>query len=94
MDLRLAFAVNSDNEFENKHFGQADKFLIYKLNPGSSVKESEEVNTFKLYEQDKKFGVRKKGEVIIDLLKSRNVNILVARQFGENISVLYKSVWV
>ena len=88
MDLRLAFAVNNNNEFENKHFGQADKFLIYKLNSGSLDKESEEVNTLKSYEQNKKHGIRKKGEAIIDLLQSRNVNILVARQFGENISII------
>lgn len=88
MDLRFAFAANDHNEFENKHFGEADKFLIYKFSLGSMYKESEDENTFKVYEQGKKQKLRKKGEAIIDFLKPRNVNILMARQFGENISMI------
>ena len=88
MDLRFAFAVNNQNEFENKHFGEADKFLIYKFESGSMHKESEEENIYKVYEQRKKHGLKKKGEVIASFLKSRNVNILVARQFGKNISLI------
>ena len=88
MDLRFAFAVNDQNEFENKHFGEADKFLIYKFESGSMHTESEEENIYKEYEQEKKHGLKEKGEVIADFLKSRNVNILVARQFGENISLI------
>lgn len=88
MDLRFAFAVNDQNEFENKHFGEVDKFLIYKFASGSMHKESEEENTYKVYEQGKKHGLKKKGEAIADFLKSRNVNILVARQFGKNISLI------
>ena len=30
MNLRFAFAVNNDNRFDNKHFGNADKYLIYR----------------------------------------------------------------
>ena len=88
MELRFAFAVNDQNEFENKHFGEADKFLIYKIEPGSMQNESEEVNIYKDYEQGKKHGIKKKGEAITDFLKSRKVNILVARQFGRNISLI------
>ncbi len=88
MDLRFAFAVNKKNEFENKHFGEADKFLIYKFEVDSMKKESEEENIFKIFEHGKKHGIKKKGEAIIEFLKSKNVNILVARQFGKNISMI------
>ena len=29
MVSRFAFAVNNDNPFEKRHFGDADKYLIY-----------------------------------------------------------------
>lgn len=29
MNLKFAFAVNKANRFEKKHFGDADKYLIY-----------------------------------------------------------------
>ena len=32
MNLRFAFAVNNDNLFQKKHFGDADKYLIYRYN--------------------------------------------------------------
>ena len=88
MDLRFAFAVNDQNEFVNKHFGEADKFLIYKFASGSMYKESEEENIYKVYKQVEKHGLKKKSEVIAEFLKFRNVNILVARQFGKNISLI------
>ena len=31
MKLRFAFAVNNENLFENTHFGDAYKYLIYTL---------------------------------------------------------------
>lgn len=46
MNLRFAFAVNKNNQFEKKHFGDADKFLIYKQEDNKIVFLSEEINRF------------------------------------------------
>jgi len=42
MNLRFAFAVNNDNQFEKKHFGDADKYMIYQEESGKIVLSSEQ----------------------------------------------------
>ena len=86
MDLCFAFAVNETNQFEKKHFGDADKYLIYKQN-GDEIKSfSEEINIFKTFDEEVEHGSKKKGDAIIKFLKKRDVNVLVSRQFGRNIN--------
>ncbi|MCD4695077.1 MAG: hypothetical protein K8S16_02455, partial [Bacteroidales bacterium] len=88
MDLRFAFAVNSENQFEKKHFGDADKYLIYHQESDKLVLSSEEPNRFKLLDEEAEHGSRKKGKAIIEFLKGKNVNVLVSRQFGKNIRMI------
>ena len=88
MDLRFAFAVNNDNQFEKKHFGDADKYLIYQVESDKIVPSSEEFNRFKLPDEVVEHGSRKKGKAIIEFLKKKNVNVLVSRQFGKNIKMI------
>ncbi len=88
MNLRFAFAVNSDNQFEKKHFGDADKYIIYQEESDKLVLSSEESNQFKLLDEEAEHGSRKKGKAIIEFLKGKNVNVLVSRQFGKNIKMI------
>ena len=88
MNLRFAFAVNNDNQFEKKHFGDADKYLIYQEELEKIVLSSEELNRFKLLDEEVEHGSRKKGKAIIEFLKGKNVNVLVSRQFGKNIKMI------
>jgi len=88
MNLRFAFAVNNDNQFEKKHFGDADKYLIYQEESDKLVLSSEESNQFKLLDEVAEHGSRKKGKAIIEFLKGKNVNVLVSRQFGKNIKMI------
>jgi predicted Fe-Mo cluster-binding NifX family protein len=85
MNLCFAFAVNEANQFEKKHFGDADKYLIYKQNGNGIKLFSEEINKFKLLDEEVEHGSKMKGDAIIKFLKERNVNVLVSRQFGKNI---------
>ena len=88
MDLRFAFAVNNNNQFEKKHFGDADKYLVYKQESDKIVLSSEEPNRFKLLDEEVEHGSRKKGKAIIESLKKNGVNVLVSRQFGKNIKMI------
>jgi len=86
MNLCFAFAVNEKNQFEKKHFGDADKYLIYKQDGDEIKLFSEETNIFKTFDEEVEHGSKKKGDAIIQFLKARNVNVLVSRQFGRNIN--------
>ena len=88
MNLCFAFAVNEANQFEKKHFGDADKYLIYKQDGGEIILFSEEINKFKSFDEEVEHGSKKKGMAIIQFLKKRDVNVLVSRQFGSNINIV------
>ena len=88
MNLRFAFAVNNDNQFEKKHFGDADKFMIYKQENDKIVFLSEETNHFKFMDEEAVHGSKQKGMAIIKFLKGRGANVLISKQFGKNIKLI------
>ena len=90
MKLRFAFAVNDENRFADRHFGDADRFLIYTLEAGKMKLSSEEINSYKLLDEEHEHGSQRKGNAIIKLLKKKDVNILVSKQFGKNIRLVNK----
>ena len=90
MSLRFAFAVNNENRFVKKHFGDADKYLIYTQESGKLILSSEEANDFKLIDKESRHGSIRKGNAIIKFLKEQNINVLVSTQFGKNISLVNK----
>lgn len=86
--LRFAFAVNLANIFEPKHFGDADKYLIYEWVNNEFILVHEEVNLFKNTYEEQGHGLQEKGRAIIDLLRSLNINVVVSKQFGKNIQMV------
>ena len=90
MKLRFAFAVNNEHRFENMHFGDAYKYLIYTLEASKMILSSEEINSYKLLDEVHEHGSQRKGNAIIKLLKEKGVNILVSTQFGKNIRLVNK----
>jgi len=88
MDIKFAFAVNSNNEFQKNHFGDTEKFLIYGIESGKLKLFSEEFNTFRNMDETHEHGSRKKGLAIIDSLKKLKINVLVSMQFGRNIKMI------
>ena len=88
MRLRFAFAVNSENRFEKMHFGDADRYLIYTEEAGEMILSSEEINSFKLLDEEHEHGSKRKGNAIIKFLKEKDVNVLVSTQFGKNINLI------
>lgn len=88
MDIKVVFAVNFSNCFESKHFGDADKYLIYKWDNDELLYINEIPNPFKTFDEEQEHGSQKKGGAIIELLKNAGVNVLVSRQFGKNIQMV------
>ena len=88
MELTFAFAVNTDNRFQKTHFGDADKYLLYQVKSNELNLLAEEINIFKLLDEEHEHGSKKKGKAIIQFLKKKKVNVIVSMQFGKNIKMV------
>lgn len=88
MEIKFAFAVNSNNEFQKNHFGDTEKFLIYGMESGKLKLLSEEKNVSRNMDETVEHGSKKKGLAIIDNLKKNGVKVLVSMQFGRNIKMI------
>ncbi len=87
-DIHIAFAVNGQNEFEKKHFGDSEKFVIYGWGGEGFKIVSEEENVFKDLDETHSHGSKKKGQEIIKFLKGKGVKAFVSKQFGRNIKLI------
>jgi len=86
----FAFAVSNTNQFEAKHFGDVDKYLIYEYSNESFSLLSHQINKFKSLDEEHIHGSKEKGDSIVKLLKDNNVQVLVSLQFGRNIKLINK----
>ena len=88
MKITFAFAVNNQGLFEKNHFGEAENFAIYAFS-GNELRLTEILpNTVKYENGEVKHGLKSKALQIISILKEKDVNILVSKQFGKNISII------
>ena len=88
MNLRFAFAVNNDGDFQKKHFGDADKYIIYEHDSKELVFTDEIININKDLDETHEHGSKKKGKAVIAYLKKINVKVVVSMQFGKNIRMV------
>ncbi len=89
MTIRFAFAVNHNDEFEERHFGDSEKFAIYEWDGKEFINIHESVNYFKDDEEDEhEHGDKKKGKQIVKHLSAKGVKVLVSKQFGRNIKII------
>ena len=87
--IKIAFALNKENRFGKHHFGNADKYSIYEYQEHEQkIKYIEGIKN--ITNKSRGHGSKKKGLAIIQLLKEKGVNILVARRFGKNIKMVNK----
>ncbi|MBN2648901.1 MAG: hypothetical protein JXR50_04075 [Prolixibacteraceae bacterium] len=87
-NIRLAMAVDHSQNFQSKHFGDADQYLIYEWENNEINFVGAEINVYKSYDEEVEHGSQKKGQAIIDFLKGKGVNVLVSKQFGRNIRMV------
>lgn len=90
MKVKVAFAVSNKNEFEAKHFGDADKYLVYQWDDEKLTNELELINHSKEMDESGVHGSNLKGNSIIAMLKEQGVEVLVSKQFGKNIKMVNK----
>ena len=86
--IRIAYAVNHTGLFEEKHFGYADKYLIYEWVNNEFLLIREEINDFNDFNEDELEASVKSCGSIMDMLKFHEVKVLVSRQFGKNIHMV------
>ncbi|MEE4198494.1 MAG: hypothetical protein V2I54_12680 [Bacteroidales bacterium] len=88
MNLRFAFALNTRDQFEEKYFGNLDKFVVFELVSGKLKKVFEIENEFK-EDAAGPFGVNEqKAENIARKLLSHDIKVIVSKHFGENIKLV------
>lgn len=88
MNIKFAFAVIQTNTFGATHFGDADKYLIFKWDGEDVLLQDELINKYKSFDETQEHGSKKKGKAIIELLQEKDVRVLVSKQFGPNIKMV------
>lgn len=86
--IRFACAVNHDGLFEAKHFGNAEKYLIYEWHNNEFNFIREIPNSFNRLDDKKLNGLSTKNMACINLLEQSDIKILVSMQFGQNIQIV------
>jgi len=80
--MKIAFATDNGKNFMDRHFGDALHYIIYEINSDSSKKiDSIENDT----EEEEGHADPKKAKNITNLLKDKDVQVVVSKIFGPNI---------
>lgn len=82
----FAFALNTEDIFVKKYFGEADKFVIYEFSNGELKQKEDLLNPLKNSLEE--ISISEKREKIVSLLKSRDVSVLVSQQFSNNLRLV------
>ncbi len=87
MTLKFAFAVNNDLSFNNRFFGEADKFLVYKLN-GSKIEYDGEIENKREIKEKELTESNLKTDAIFKDLISNEIKVIVSKDFGKNLKLV------
>ena len=87
MKYKVAFASDDGKNLVNKHYGDADYYVVYEISKEESVFIEKRENTTE-EEEDEIHGDPRKAGSIGQLLKG--VQILCNKQFGQNIMRMRK----
>ena len=87
MNMIIACATDDGKNFISRHFGDAEKYLIYELRDGQYVLTGTILNTTGEEEQH---ADPKKAKGIVSILAEKNVNVGLTKVFGPNIKRIKK----
>lgn len=87
MKYKVAFATDDGKNLVDKHYGDADYYVIYEISKEESVFVEKRENTTEK-EEDEIHGDPRKASSIGQLMKG--VQILCNKQFGQNIKRMKK----
>lgn len=85
-----AFATDNGTDFINRHFGDAKKYLIYKISSSSAEYLETIKNTVDEEEEESEHGDKKKAGGITALLMQKGVKMTVAPVYGPNLGRIKK----
>ena len=85
----IACATDDSHNFIDRHFGDADYYLIYELTDGKFVMIDRIMNTT---EEEKQHADPIKAKGIIDLLLEKNVQVGLTKVYGPNINKVKKHI--
>jgi predicted Fe-Mo cluster-binding NifX family protein len=85
--VRIAIALNQDEEIQNEHFGEAKSYKIFDIKSNAIIPETDIPNPF-YNNEEIGHGMKNKGQKISELLLNQKVEAVVSRQYGKNINVL------
>jgi predicted Fe-Mo cluster-binding NifX family protein len=82
--LTVVFATDDGERFTTRHFGDADRFLLYRISP-SNVDFLKEIRNSAEDDDETIHADPKKAGSIARLLKQEKVQVVVSKIFGPNI---------
>ena len=85
--LILAIATDDEKHFIKRHFGDADRYLIYQLNKENLIFIKKIINNS---EEEQSHSDPVKAGSIAKILKEEGTQVLVSRVFGPNIKRMIK----
>jgi len=88
--LKIACATKDGKHFIKEHFGEADKYLVYRFDSTKKefVFEKEIENP---HYEEKGHGDPKKANFVSSILKSEKINMVMNRAIGKNIVRMRKN---
>jgi predicted Fe-Mo cluster-binding NifX family protein len=86
-DFKIAIALTKDLKLPENHFGESEKFLIYKYSYGS-LRFVKSIPNHHRNDDEGQHGKPEKGRNIAGLLQKEDVNCVVSRYFGKNIRII------
>ena len=85
--IKIALTTDDGISFSSKHFGSAERYIVFSYNGKNLIKESDIINNT---EEEKEDGDPEKAKSVGQILKQQNVTIVTARRFGPNIIRIQK----
>ncbi len=82
-----AFATDDGNTFMDRHFGDAEQYVVYEIYPDGSHLIKAIGNTT---EEEQQHADPNKAKGVTQLFKQDNVQVLVSQKFGGNINRMKK----
>ena len=90
MEIKIALALNQNEFFDNRYFGEAEMFVVFRFNGEKFLREETLQNPYKAISGKTNHEIKIKGEGIVDFLRKKNVSVIISTQFGRNIRMVNK----
>ncbi len=84
-----AFATDNGKSFTNKHFGDADYYMIYEISL-SDAKFIKKISNTTEEDDEEIHADPKKAKSVAKMLKNENVKVVISKIYGPNIKRIKK----